>query len=325
MALSIELHSTCVILSRKAKVSGLIKLQAHTSHLPDTAKLRFYGNEHVQNDYREIYACEIDLKCHNQWVLTCKETEEYSLAFSIDIPSHLPCSFQAIAYDGELEYNLMASVSSEMGVLYSLQQIIVTQATVMQPPKLCWGTSPLPMRRWRYEIEVPQTISLNTIPIIKVRLQSAIFESTKTNKDTLETCLIGVQLYESSQIGKQSVAYVDPLITQTHLLVAPSLSWKSPCEIALGYRSDRLPAIDLSTPLQRIRHTVRITLAFCNVHSDNDHFSIELPITVVSSPPTSFVPHPTKPGCSVESDGKSLDSAIGSLTPSCSSSSVCLL
>ncbi|KAI9012152.1 hypothetical protein CLU79DRAFT_722357 [Phycomyces nitens] len=283
MALSIHLNTPWVLFGRKslAHLGGYVKL-SKASHLPDSVRLQFVGTEYVGSEYRQVCEYTLDIDGSNKWILA-KDEKEPRLMFTFDIPNHLPGSFQANTYDGGLEYSLMATAQTT-GEVHAVQPIIITRTPALQPPRLCWGTSSLPLRRWHYEVEAPQVYSLHQTPTLKVRVRSALHKPHF--QATLETCLIGIQVFESVRIGRMDIPKSEPLITLTQLLVAPSLSWNSPCEIPIPADLGRLPSADLSTPLQSIQHRLRITLAFCNAQGESDHVNQEFPITVISGEKT---------------------------------------
>ncbi|KAL0089675.1 hypothetical protein J3Q64DRAFT_1729698 [Phycomyces blakesleeanus] len=319
MSLSIHLNTPWVLFDRKssAHLGGFVKL-SQASYLPETVRLQFIGTEYAGNECKQVCEHTLDIEGSNKWIIA-KDEKDPRLMFTFDLPNHLPGSFQASAYDGGLEYNLVASTQSAKGEIHAVQPIVITRSPVLQPPRLCWGTSSSPLRRWHYEVEAPQVFCLHQTPSLKVRVRSALHRPHF--QATLETCLIGIQLFESVRIGKEAVPKSEPLITLTQLLVAPSLSWNSPCEIAIPAEFERLPSADLSTPLQSIQHRLRITLAFCNAQGESDHVNQEFPITVISGEKSKESIRHHREEFGSDSETSSLDSALGVRTFCYSSSS----
>ncbi|KAI8342663.1 hypothetical protein BC941DRAFT_448853 [Chlamydoabsidia padenii] len=155
-----------------------------------------------------------DSICHLQLVGTQSEPillEPPYLRFDIPLP----------LLSEDMEYSLRASVrgSKNGKTLYAARPLNLIQtpppsypsslcstlssssslSTIIQP-RVCWGISAL--SQWKYELELPQQINGFDPFLIGLRTFSRMKHQSR------ETCLIGIQIYESSRSVTYSRDYL---------------------------------------------------------------------------------------------------------------------
>ncbi|CAO3579908.1 unnamed protein product [Absidia cylindrospora] len=147
--------------------------------------------------------------------------------------------------------------------------------------RLCWGMSA--RSQWQYELELPQLIDASQ-PFsftLRTRIRQ---QSLSKNSSLMESCMIGIQVYESIHVGsKPSINQV--LMTTSNVLTEPSRTWSSPCAVTLEL--DQLPkSSTLCSPRIKVDHHFQITLSYCSAQGQSDrvHFSCIIPLITIPTP-----------------------------------------
>ncbi|CAO3581211.1 unnamed protein product [Absidia cylindrospora] len=153
--------------------------------------------------------------------------------------------------------------------------------------KLCWGMSD--QSQWQYELELPQLIDASQSFVFTLRTRMRCFSenhflsSSRKKTASLESCMIGVQLYESVQIGSNSISH-RVLMTTSHVLTQPSATWTSPCTIALNLIQTPTSSTLYSSRIKVIHH-LQIALNYCSPQGQNDRICFDCIVPLIAPPP----------------------------------------
>ncbi|ORZ10450.1 hypothetical protein BCR42DRAFT_422399 [Absidia repens] len=154
--------------------------------------------------------------------------------------------------------------------------------------KLCWGMSD--QSQWQYELELPQLIDASQSFVFTLRTRMRCFSenhflsSSRKKPASLESCMIGVQLYESVQIGSNSISH-KTLMTTSHVLSQPSLTWTSPCTIALDLIQTPTSSTLYSSRI-KVNHHLQIVLNYCSPQGQNDRICFDCIVPLIAPPPS---------------------------------------
>ncbi|KAI8333905.1 hypothetical protein BC941DRAFT_433320 [Chlamydoabsidia padenii] len=287
MSLSIELEhdSICQLETGCSTITGHLVLAMDpfgpSPHY--SACIRLTGKETIKND--DIILLDETYRLDDYYY----QDNSYLIPFHLVLPRDLPISF--LGENSRIEYCLSATARNLKcgdSELRSMQPL-----TLIPPPlspsssstcssqsevdrvRLFWGMSE--RHQWQYELELPQVIDTTQPVVFTLRTRMRGFSPFN---DTHNSCMIGVQLYESVQMGSSYSGSYRILMTSSRVLSQPSSSWSSPCLFMLDLDQPPLSSTVCSTRI-KVTHHLQITLNYCSARGDTDCLRLDCPLALV--------------------------------------------
>lgn len=206
MSLSIEFEHDSICLLPVRSITGHLvlildiptSLNGSTVHHP-SASIRLTGKETAQDKNTdniildETYRLSEYHQVHHQ---------TFMIPFDLPLPPDV--SFLGLEYSLTATWGNLKS-QSQLRSMHSLTPPTLSSSSsfssssrslssfMVERPRLFWGMSEL--AQWQYELELPQQIDPTFAFVLTLRTRMRCFP--RKNPSPLESCMIGVQLYES--------------------------------------------------------------------------------------------------------------------------------
>ncbi|SAL96623.1 hypothetical protein [Absidia glauca] len=276
MSLSIELeHGSICLPQAKSIIGHLVLILDSPSSLDESilchssASIRLTGKEATQDDSTENTALDETYRLSEYHQV---HHQTFMIPFDLPLPPDvsflvLECSLTAMWRGLKSTLQLRSMQSSAPPTLSSSSSFSSSSRSLssfkIDRPRLFWGMSE--QAQWQYELELPQQIDPTFAFVLTLRTRMRCFPHK--NPSALESCLIGVQLYESLGSGSYRI-----LMTASRIVGEPSLSWSCPC--AFSFELDQAPS-------QSAPHYLQLTLTFCSWRGESDRLQLEctMPMT----------------------------------------------
>ncbi|KAI9487556.1 MAG: hypothetical protein EXX96DRAFT_553752 [Benjaminiella poitrasii] len=282
---------------QESNITGTIE----SSIAPLWTQIRFIGQEQLNQTIKTIIDTTYLLSTRpTDWKQTTTISHQYSLPFSLAVPSHIPISFQVPSQTGSFEgmldgvyYRVEVMVASidhlftcpihfhlSLSPLCTLSNDDLTRSVHGWPKRVIWGVvqqQQFRLQRWHYELEFSNILDLDNpdVGCILVRLKSMF----RFNKDCC--CLIGCQLIQTVQLEGYKHRY-EIISIATNLITSPNATWNDPCQMILEVDNDSILLPTVTSERLAVYHFIKISLAFGSLEGrPTDIKNIEYPITFI--------------------------------------------
>ncbi|KAI8081341.1 uncharacterized protein BX664DRAFT_388341 [Halteromyces radiatus] len=265
-----------------------------------SSSIRLIGTERISEEEDKNIMDDVYRLSSSEWQ-SMPSGQHYLHPFLLHLPKDLPLTFSH-RY-GSIDYTLKAiihddppliavrtlylyrrpplPISSSLPSLHtsscsSCSSSISDEFVEENRSKLCWGLSH--QAQWQYELELPQWIDATQSFVCSLRTRMRHHQSNSS----LTSCMIGIQLYESIEIGLQTN---EPMIllTTSQVLVQPSSTWTCPCTIPVFLH--QLPTSStFRSPRIHVHHHLCITLNYCSPLGQSDTVHLECIVPLIVPP-----------------------------------------